>query len=699
ARAAVPADDAAGAPLLVERRPVYFRGEQVRTYVVRPEPGAPIPPGLTAWPADGQMVVSPALERLLASADGELLAPRLPWAVAGTVGDAGLVSPGELLAYAVADVSADAEPAAGWGTGPGDGPPIELVLLALAGSVVVLIPVVVLVAAATRVAAAVRERRLAALRLIGADAGQARRLASGEALVGAVGGVLVGLVLFLIGRGYAAQVSLLGLTVFPSDLTPGRVPFALIVLAVPAIAVLAAVVALRHVVAQPLGLARRSAPPRRRLWWRLVPLIVGLGLLASQAGEFAGNPGALTIGLVLGGLALTGFAVPTLLPWLVQRAVDPLSGGPPSWQLAVRRIQLDSGTPARAAGGLAAMLTAAVAFQTLLASAFANDTDWDAIRVGDQQGRLVDLRGGPDVAPDDLAAAMAGVAGVRHLRVYQEVNGNLGDADGEYVGLRIAPCAVLATYAAISDCADGDVFATDPYRGEPVSAGDRAHLRRHDEPGGAGPTWVLPPSTRPVGPVTANTFDLAPGTVLVTPGAIAGVDLRGIAFGNGSVLVDPGGDVAEHVANAMPAVGPHAVAYSYFGGDATMRQLRDALLAGAAIVLVLAAAGLLIVSVEQVRERRRQIAALAASGVGTRTLAASVLWQATVPFAVATVASLGVGTGTGLLLMRVFDVPGVLDWAGMGTVVVASTLAVVTVTVLTMPALRAAARPEGLRTE
>jgi hypothetical protein len=674
---------------------LYFRGDFVRGHIiVATVDDAPTPPGVDRLPAAGEMVVSPALAALLASPDGDLLRPRLPWTQVGVMGRAGLTEPGELvvLAGGPLDRDTDTQPIYGWGsTGPPDPLPLEIVLLAMVGAVVALIPVVVLIAAATRVAAAARERRLAALRLIGADAGQTRRLASGEALVGAIGGLLVGLVLFLVGREFVAQVSLLRITVFGSDLMPSPVPFVLVMVAVPVVAVAAGVFSLRHVVAQPLGATRQVTPPRRRLWWRLVPLVVGLGLLISQSGSFRGDPSDLQTFLVLTGLGLTALAVPVLLPWLVQRAVNPLSGGSPSWQLAIRRIQLDSGTPARAAGGLAAVLTAAVAFQTMMATAFADNVDWQRQKVGHLEGRVVEVHNVEDPAALDRVAGIDGVLLVRGIRELSA--GTQGDT--AHVSVWVASCEVIRSYVRVDDCGRAEALRLPAEGRAQVAAGDEVRFHAEDPPA----PWTVPSGMRDVEPVPDQGPHLPAGIILVPEGSVTGPDFAGVAW-SAEVLVDQDTpDVAEHVANALVPEGRDVISYSFENNNESLVQLRNAMLVGALIVLLLAASSLLIVSVEQIRERRRQLAALAAAGVGRRTLAASVLWQATVPFAVATVASLAVGTGLGALLMRVFGMPPTIDWLGMLQLATAAAVAVLVVTALTLPALRRAIRPEGLRME
>lgn len=78
-----------------------FRAKDVRGRLLEPEgTKAPMPPGVAKFPAVGDMVVSPALEKLLKSDSGKLLRERLPYRITGTIADQGLIGPAELAYYA-----------------------------------------------------------------------------------------------------------------------------------------------------------------------------------------------------------------------------------------------------------------------------------------------------------------------------------------------------------------------------------------------------------------------------------------------------------------------------------------------------------------------------------------------------------------------------------------------------------------------
>lgn len=152
----------------------------------------------------------------------------------------------------------------------------------------------------------------------------------------------------------------------PSDLTPSVWPATLIGVGVPSAAVLVTLVAMRAVVVEPLGVVRGGGSHRRRLWWRLPMPVVGLAVLVltGRVDEFTPvDPYPIAVGAVL---VLVGLAL--LLPWLVGACVDRLHGGPLPWQLAVRRLQLNSGAASRAVSGITVAVAGAVALQMLFAA-------------------------------------------------------------------------------------------------------------------------------------------------------------------------------------------------------------------------------------------------------------------------------------------------------------------------------------------
>ncbi|MCZ0981119.1 hypothetical protein O1L60_24935 [Streptomyces diastatochromogenes] len=171
-----------------------------------PRATLPGPAGRRHLPGTGEMLVSPrwGTARL---PEGALLKKRLPYKAVGTIGPAGLIGPADLRYVAHVDFL-DTENYDGRGTRYGWSVPEEpmnafLILLVVVACVVMLLPVLVFIATAVRFGGEQRDRRLAALRLIGADTAMTRRIAAGESLAGALLGLLVGLGLFAAARQFA----------------------------------------------------------------------------------------------------------------------------------------------------------------------------------------------------------------------------------------------------------------------------------------------------------------------------------------------------------------------------------------------------------------------------------------------------------------------------------------------------------------
>src|SRR6185369_3918281 len=204
-----------------------WRDQGIRGQLLQPEGShPPVPPGVTALPAPGELVVSPALHRLLDSPSAVLLRQRLNGTIVGEIGPEGLTGPSELAFYAGTDrLTADQGGVVrrdhfGEPSGAGEALNPVLFLLVVIIFVVLLLPVGIFVAAAVRFGGESRDRRLAGVRLVGADARMARRIAAGEALLSGLLGLVAGVGLFLLGRALAPRFVLFNLSVFSSDVTP-----------------------------------------------------------------------------------------------------------------------------------------------------------------------------------------------------------------------------------------------------------------------------------------------------------------------------------------------------------------------------------------------------------------------------------------------------------------------------------------------
>lgn len=204
----------------------YWRGAELRVQDVEVV-GPPIAPpaGVSVLPGPGEVLVSPALAQALAGKHGDELAPRLHGTPVGRIGPAGLVGPDELFAVAGAPPGVLTDALAAGFTGPAPAQPEfstgdagngvvtvtggvsdELKAGTAVAAVALIVPLLVLVSTATRLSAATRERRSAALRLVGATSRQVRGLGAVEGLIVGMLGAAGGAALFLLLRAPVASI-------------------------------------------------------------------------------------------------------------------------------------------------------------------------------------------------------------------------------------------------------------------------------------------------------------------------------------------------------------------------------------------------------------------------------------------------------------------------------------------------------------
>jgi hypothetical protein len=345
---------------------------------------SPVPPGITRDPEPGQYYASPALAALLRSTPTDQLAGRYPGRMIGTIGDAALPSPNSLvivigrtpaqLAHTPGSVQVTSIATALPGTfsarvnpkGLGYIPPepgggasaIDLILSVVA--LAVLAPVLIFIATATRLSAARREQRFAAMRLAGATRRQVSWLAATESTVAGVLGVAAGFGIFFLLRIPVAGIPFIGQPFFPAELSLSPPDILAVAIGVPVAAAVAARLALHWVHISPLGVARRATPKPPRAW-RMLPLLAGLAELGFFAvhGRPASIPGQIlaygsSFLLIVVGLFIAG-------PWLTMAAARIMARwtSRPGALIAARRLADDPKAAFRAVSGpvLALLIT------------------------------------------------------------------------------------------------------------------------------------------------------------------------------------------------------------------------------------------------------------------------------------------------------------------------------------------------------
>ncbi len=661
--------------LMLSRTDDHWQGQHLtRMDVAALSPDAPVPPGLDHVPAAGTVYVSPALEQLMAANPGDELGNRFG-AITGTIGDAGLMSPDELAVVVGRDPAAlRAEGArvvtALDGTGQIPMPRNELIRILVVIAVIgALAPVAMLVATATRLSAARRERRLAALRLAGATPWQVTILAAVEALAATIPGALGGVLLFFAVRPLIAQVPLMQATWFPGSILPPLGPAVALLALVPVVGVVAAVVALRRLNVSPLGVQRHERPgPLRRL--RLLPLAASLAvftgvLLVAEANRSAGAPEWFLWGLggsffaIIVGISIAG-------PWVtvgVGSIVARFARGPVGL-LAGRRLLDDPRASFRAIGGVVMAVFVGSAYLAMASfiTSLAPTADQLAVR---PDVLFATVPGDDGAVADAAVVKVRTTAGVEGAVVLREIMVTpAGAADGSTITdfAVVADCQALVATLAADGLSCGPGLEHLGPGGKPLPAGTAMSMKY------LGGIWT---STAPVRQVQLaippdkvdryapeGQAAAAPGVlpaVIVEPAAV-GADLS--AFLPTRIVVRTDGSTAaiERARTALEAAMPTSVV-STVGEEATdsaaaVAELGRVVSLGVIVAMLIAGATLAISVITGLLERRTPFALLRLTGMPVRRLQAVLLLEAAAPLGAVALLSAVLGTGVAQLLLR-----------------------------------------------
>ncbi|MFF2142798.1 FtsX-like permease family protein [Kitasatospora sp. NPDC058190] len=469
-------------PLWWGARADYYRGKTVfRADVAPTGPTSPLPPGLSRLPAPGEYYASPALEKLLRDTPAVELADRFPGRLVGTIADAGLPSPDSLVMVVgrtVDEVKARPRPTTVTSIAtamPADcsfdcygagvhGDALLLVLTVVAAALI--FPVLIFIGTATRLSAATREQRYAAMRLVGATPGQVSVISAVESTVAAVIGTAVGFGLYFALKPVVADVPFTGDRFFASDLSLTLPQVAGVVLGVPVAAALAARFALRRVTISPLGVSRRVTPKPPSAW-RLAPLVAGL----AELGYFVGNHPKTTNGQSLA--YLTGFVLVMLGlviagPWLTMATAQAVARrtSRPASLIAMRRLSDDPRAGFRSVAGLVLALFVTTGTLAIMSTINANQGMLNGapeVRkaiVATPFGNREDAAPLPSV-PDRVLAQARAVPGFRGIALVHDNPAGIGAyQQGER---RMVPslvsCSELAQIPVVGHCAPGAAVA------------------------------------------------------------------------------------------------------------------------------------------------------------------------------------------------------------------------------------------------
>ncbi len=677
-----------------------FDGETIgRVDVAATGPDSPVPPGLTRLPGPGEYYVSPALGALLRTVPAAELRDRFPGRQSGTIGRAALPGPDSLIVIvgrspeqlarvhgaervtAISTLSPSGCSGANCTVRTGiNANGMALILSVVA--VALIFPVLILIGTATRLSAARREQRFAALRLVGAGPGQISVISAVESTVAAAIGAAAGFGLFFLCRPLLAGIDLTGTRFFVADLSLGWPDVLLVAAGVPAGAAVASWISLRRVRISPLGVTRRVTPKPPRAY-RVIPLAAGLGELAYFIGRvpestngqvLAFASGAL---LVLAGLVIAG-------PWLTMVGARAMARrtGRPALLIAGRRLADDPRGGFRSVSGLVlalcimsatvGVITAMVAERGLTTpSAAAGDALVAELSTGEQGGPAA------PALPDGTVARLQAVPGVRGVTAIH--TNPLGTADpawgdpalhGPPQPAGLASCAQLAAMPVFSTCRDGAEAAS--------VTPNFLHF------GGYGlEDW---PETWPTAAISADRLRELPvqRIVVATDGSTAAIEQARTILATAFPDTRPPITIAEERSWSMREL-------AAFQQLASIIMLLSFPIAGCSLA-VNVAGGL--------NDRKRPFSLLRLTGVPLGVLRGTVLLESAVPLLA--VAAVAIGTGflaAHLFLKAQFDYSLQPPHAGYYLTVTAGLALALAVIASTLPLLRRITGPETVRNE
>ena len=678
---------------------------------------SPVPPGIPHDPAPGQYYASPALAALLRSTPADQLAGRYPGRLAGVIGAAGLPSPDDLvliightpaqlahtsgsvqvtsIAEAVpGNIGGEANPK---GLGyippdPGGGQSAVDLLLSVV-ALALLAPVLIFIATATRLSAARREQRFAALRLVGATGRQVSWLAATESTVAGVAGVAIGFGIFFLLRIPVAGIPFIGQPFFPAELSLRLPDILTVAIGVPAAAAVAALLALRRVRISPLGVARRVTPKPPRAW-RVLPLLAGFAELGFFTVHGIPASAGAPVPVFVPGFLLIIVGLVTAGPWLTMAVARVMTRrtSRPSTLIAASRLADDPRAAFRAVSGLVLALfvttVAVVAITTwnaqqltLRVSAAETKVLTDQLAAQSPQASL-----GTAASAAPLAAELSGIHGVQGVVVvradprltipaaFHNLGANQPGPPGP-VPAGVVSCAQLAKAPALGRCPAGATAAAFPAYGFAGALGGVTAI---------GITW---PAAN-VG--TARLDSLAVDAIdVATNGTVPAVEQARTALEN-----EPG--YTAYLGDGVPSTVGELIAQSSATNSGYQQLANTVILVSLPIAGCTLAAGI----AAGVADRKRPFSMLRLTGARLAMLRRVVALESAVPLLA--VAAVAIGTGFGATAMYAsveMKHPMVAPGAAYYLLTAGGILVALAIIAATFPLLARITSPEVARNE
>ena len=560
--------------------------------------------------------------------------------------------------------------------------------LALACVAAIAIPCAVLVVTVARLSAALRDRRLAGLRLIGLSPAQTRTVAAAETGVGAVAGTLIGYAVFWLLRPALAHIHLAGLD-WHDHFAPHAIDSVLALVVPPLLAVAAAVLPQRTRPDEALASARRAErrPPRL---WRIVPLALGVAICVGvqvRAPQSSAVNNDAAIPWLFAGITLLGVGILLVVPVFVRLFAALLIRLPssPPVRLAARRMQAQPAGVARIVSVLLLGLFVVTGARYVLVAWEAQPYYRYAVEALHQR-QLVTM-------PTTLGRAAAleararQVTGVTDVLALPELRGPRGAT------AVVADCAEVARMEVpLGGCRDGQAYDLDRWNANPRNWTAGRGAQRVEI---ASPAHVATPPNGATSGLFTVPRPLDQSEVLLPPSAVG--TLPPTTDAQLVVTAAPG----RWLGTRLEAAGlPYADGYDFTDYD-FVRQLRLLVWCVAGVILAVGLLTFGIAGVDRAVQRRKQVTALRLVGIGAGTLQRSQWVEASLPIGVGAALAVALGALAGLTYLRWggldSDVP--LPWGATWLLAGLAVLGAIAAGAATVLASSPRIRPDEIRTE
>jgi putative ABC transport system permease protein len=579
------------------------------------------------------------------------------------------------------------------------------ITLLMSGAIgMVALPVAVLIATIARLSAGIRDRRLANLRLLGLTAGQTRMVAAVDVGVASIVGSMLGAIA-------AAVLASAGTKLMQSEakwadasLAPPAFAWAMVTLAIPAVAVVSAV--LPHRLASSEGalahVRQRAAGPVRLI--RAGPLLLGFLLCWSTRSPLLDGSTTLDdweIAAAIAGIALLGIGMLLVIPVfmsLIATVVLKLGRGPLA-TLVGRRLQTQPASATRVIAALMMGLFIVVGARGVLAAFLATPqyvaaADFvERAQTAEVTSSLRDLK--------RTVGDLGSIEGVHEVVSFPILNGEpLGASpDGSNaVTVIAATCADLTQAGSkLLDCsADGPTLVGDPWLGIPDAETVRLRSASGYEPHGPAVGVDLRHATV-IDPVT---FEHGVGALSGIPVVIVPPDTPGVGellpstdrlvvahAGPGRYLYDR---VAEEGYLYNSSV--DLVNYDFVQGMLVVVWTL------AAVIIAIGLATFAIAGIDRAIGRRRELTALRLIGTPPRLLRTAQWLEAALPTVLGSAVAIVAGAYAGATYLQRDDS---LNLSVASTVSLAVTAGITSLLVAWITTIGTAAQldPEHIRSE